>query len=139
MARIRHKDTKPEMIVRRFLHAQGLRYRLHDKSLSGTPDIVFPSRRVAVAVKGCFWHRHDDPSCKLARLPKSRLEFWIPKLEANRTRDLAQEARLSEAGWKLLVIWECEVSNHEALKRLMTGIRGCSDRGARRGVEQPRR
>jgi DNA mismatch endonuclease (patch repair protein) len=83
MARVRGRDTKPEMRVRRALHAAGLRYRLHAKGLPGRPDLVLPSRRVAVFVHGCFWHRHPDPTRKLARLPKSRLDFWLPKLDGS--------------------------------------------------------
>lgn len=97
------------MRVRRALHAAGLRYRLHVKDLPGRPDIVLPSRRIAIFVHGCFWHRHPEPGCKLARLPKSRLDFWVPKLEANRARDQAKEAALRDAGWIVRVIWECEL------------------------------
>lgn len=109
MAKVRGRDTKPEMRVRRALHAVGIRYRLHAKDLPGRPDIVLPSRRVAIFVHGCFWHRHPDPSCKLARLPKSRLDFWVPKLEANRARDQLKEGALRKAGWTVRVIWECEL------------------------------
>ena len=126
MARIRAKNTKPEMRVRRFLHAAGLRFRLHARSLPGTPDMVFPSRRVAVAVRGCFWHRHPDPGCKLARLPKSRLDFWLPKLEGNRERDLRQEAELAAMGWTLHVIWECQVGDEDRLNGLACAIREAS-------------
>src|SRR5664279_1164504 len=87
MARIRGKDTGTELVVRSLIHSLGYRYRLHAKSLPGRPDLVFRKRRKVVFVHGCFWHRHDDPGCKLARLPKSRLEFWVPKLEGNRDRD----------------------------------------------------
>lgn len=107
MARVRGRDTKPEMLVRRALHAAGLRYRLHAKDLPGKPDIVLPSRRVAVFVHGCFWHRHPDPNCKLARLPKSRLDFWIPKLEGNRARDERKKAELEALGWTVVEVWEC--------------------------------
>src|SRR5687768_17294491 len=91
MSRIGAKDTKPEMAVRRLVHSLGYRYRLHRRSLPGNPDLVFPARRKAIFVHGCFWHRHPDSSCKLARLPKSRGDFWIPKLEANAERDLRNE------------------------------------------------
>lgn len=112
MARIKGRDTKPEMRVRRALHAAGLRYRLHAKDLPGKPDIILPSRRIAIFVHGCFWHRHPDPSCKLARMPKSRIDFWQEKLEANRARDGRNEAALRAAGWDVRVIWECEISEH---------------------------
>ncbi|WP_197411517.1 MULTISPECIES: very short patch repair endonuclease [unclassified Sphingopyxis] len=112
MARIKGRDTKPEMRVRRALHAAGLRYRLHAKNLPGKPDIVLPSRRIAIFVHGCFWHRHPDPSCKLARMPKSRIDFWQNKLEGNRARDERNEAALRTTGWDVRVIWECEISEH---------------------------
>lgn len=108
MARVRGRDTKPEIRVRRALHAAGLRYRLHAKGLPGRPDLILPSRRIAVFVHGCFWHRHPDPECKLARLPKSRLDFWLPKLEGNRARDERNKAALEALGWKVIEIWECQ-------------------------------
>lgn len=123
MARIRAVDTKPEMIVRRAFHAAGLRFRLHDRRLPGTPDIVFPSRRVAVEVRGCFWHRHADPMCRLARLPKSRLDFWLPKLERNTERDQRKAAELAEMGWRLHVVWECQIRNGDLIARLIEEIR----------------
>lgn len=107
MALIRGRDTKPEMRVRKALHAAGLRYRLHAK-LPGKPDLIFPSRRIVVLVHGCFWHRHPDPSCKLARLPKSRLDFWLPKLEGNARRDLEKRTTLEALGWRVITVWECE-------------------------------
>ncbi len=107
MRRIRAKDTSPEMVVRGFVHALGFRYRLHDKNLPGCPDLVFPSRRKVIFVHGCFWHRHNR--CSFARLPKSRLDFWLPKLEGNRRRDVIKLRQLSRLGWKWLVIWECEL------------------------------
>jgi DNA mismatch endonuclease (patch repair protein) len=108
MALVRHKDTKPELRVRRFFHAAGLRYRLHSKALPGRPDLIFPARRVAVFIHGCFWHRHPAPDCKLSRLPKSRLEFWQPKLDGNTARDTRNTLALEAAGWRVLIIWECE-------------------------------
>ncbi|MFV0408372.1 MAG: very short patch repair endonuclease, partial [Paracoccus sp. (in: a-proteobacteria)] len=94
VARIRGRDSKPEMIVRRLTHALGFRYRIHRLNLPGTTDLVFASRRKVIFVHGCFWHRHPDPSCKLARMPKTKLDFWAPKLENNRKRDEANLARL---------------------------------------------
>lgn len=122
MARVRGRDTKPEMRVRRALHAAGLRYRLHAKGLPGRPDLILPSRRVAVFVHGCFWHRHPDPDCKLARLPKSRLDFWIPKLEGNRARDERNKAALEALGWKVIEIWECEIAD-DALRTVAKRIK----------------
>ncbi len=116
MSRVRGKDSKPEMVVRRLVHGMGYRYRLHRRDLPGTPDLVFPSRKKAIFVHGCFWHRHPDPACKLARLPKSRLGFWKTKLEGNRRRDLENRARLSELGWDVLVVWECRIGYGERMK-----------------------
>lgn len=117
MARVRSKDTKPELIVRRLVHGMGYRYRLHAKDLPGKPDLVFRPRRKVVFVHGCFWHRHPDPGCPLARLPKSRLEFWLPKLEANRARDERAVDALEKNGWRVLVVWECQIKYTEALNK----------------------
>ena len=103
MSRIGPKNTAPEMIVRRMLHALGFRFRLHRKDLPGTPDIVFPGRRKAIMVHGCFWHAHG---CKIGRPPKSRPEFWQPKLERNRQRDAENVADLRESGWDVETIWQ---------------------------------
>jgi len=113
MSRIKGKNTKPELIVRSLIHRMGYRYRLHGKGLPGRPDLVFTGRRKVIFVHGCFWHRHEG--CRLARLPKSRLDFWRPKLEANAERDKEVERRVTELGWKILIIWECEVKNEAAL------------------------
>lgn len=109
MRLIRSRDTKPEWLVRRALHAAGLRYRLHARELPGRPDIVFRKQHVAVMVHGCFWHQHPDPSCKLARMPKSRPEFWGPKLRGNRSRDELVRAKLEDGGWRVFEIWECQL------------------------------
>ncbi|MGY1489016.1 very short patch repair endonuclease [Methylobacillus pratensis] len=114
MRRVRARNTMPEMIVRRMVYAMGYRYRLHVKNLSGKPDLVFKSRKKIIFVNGCFWHRHQN--CSLARLPKSRKEFWLPKLEANRQRDLKTEIVLREMGWGVLTIWECELGDTDKLK-----------------------
>ena len=119
MSRVRGKDSKPEMVVRRLVHRMGYRYRLHRRDLPGTPDLVFPSRKKAIFVHGCFWHRHPDPACKLARLPKSRLDFWEPKLEGNRRRDRDNQARLSELGWDVLVVWECQIGYKEQIENIV--------------------
>jgi len=116
MSLVKSKDTKPELRVRRLLHAMGYRYRLHRKDLPGKPDIVVSKRRKAIFVHGCFWHRHDDPACRLARLPKSRKDFWEPKLTANAERDRRNIEALKELGWKVLVVWECELGNNEQLE-----------------------
>lgn len=125
MRRIRGRDTKPELIVRQLLWGMGYRYRLQARDLPGRPDIVFRGRRLAIMVHGCFWHRHPDPACPLARLPKSRLDFWLPKLERNRERDLANLAKLDALGWRVLLVWECELRDRErlgnTLRRFMEG------------------
>ncbi|HDV8353539.1 TPA: DNA mismatch endonuclease Vsr [Burkholderia vietnamiensis] len=113
MSRIKGGNTKPELIVRSLIHRMGYRYRLHGKGLPGRPDLVFATRRKVIFVHGCFWHRHEG--CRLARLPKSRLDFWRPKLEANAERDKGVERRLTELGWKVLTIWECEVKDEAVL------------------------
>src|SRR5579863_8321987 len=115
MRRIRSADTSPEMAVRRLVHRMGYRYRLHRTDLPGKPDLVFPSRKKVIFVHGCFWHRH--PACGLARLPKSRLSFWVPKLEGNRRRDLKNIRGLKKLGWAAEVIWECETKNLRELAR----------------------
>ena len=120
MALVRSRVTKPEMRVRRALHAAGLRYRLHDRRLPGSPDLVFPSRRIAFFVHGCFWHRHVG--CAAARLPKTRLEFWEPKLSGNVSRDQRQREVLEASGWTVLVVWECETRDLVALDALAQWI-----------------
>jgi len=110
MSRIRSRDTKPELQLRRALHAAGLRYRLHDRRLPGTPDIVFPGRRAVIFVHGCFWHGHD---CPLSITPATRTEFWEDKIRRNRTRDSASEAALLGAGWRVLTVWECALRGRE--------------------------
>jgi DNA mismatch endonuclease (patch repair protein) len=123
MGLIRGRDTRPEMRVRGALRSLGLHYRLQARELPGRPDIVFRRQRTAIFVHGCFWHRHLGANCKLARLPKSRLDFWLPKLEGNRRRDLANQARLRSLGWRVLVIWECQTHDLAALlARLMSDL-----------------
>lgn len=116
MARVRSKDTKPEMVVRRIVYSLGHRYRLHGRTLPGRPDLVFARRRKVIFVHGCFWHRHGD-ACALTRWPKSRLEFWKPKLEGNQERDHRNERALEQMGWKFLVIWECETQRLDLLRQ----------------------
>jgi DNA mismatch endonuclease (patch repair protein) len=123
MARVRGRDTKPELRVRRALHAAGLRYRLHAKELPGRPDIVFRPWKLAIFVHGCFWHRHGDAACKLARLPKSRRDFWEPKLRGNRDRDLRNQVELRRAGWEVMVVWECQLSKATILDSLIASIK----------------
>ncbi|MER9309636.1 DNA mismatch endonuclease Vsr [Mesorhizobium australicum] len=124
MARIHGRDTKPEMVVRRLLHGMGYRYRLHRGDLPGKPDIVFGKRKKAIFIHGCFWHRHDDPACTLARLPKSRLDFWGPKLSANAKRDALKQDALKRLGWNVLVVWECEFRQGGTIREQAASIRG---------------
>lgn len=124
MSLVRGRDTKPEMRVRCLVHSLGYRYRLHRRDLPGSPDLVFGPRRKVIFVHGCFWHRHPDPSCKLARLPKSRQEFWLPKLEGNRARDERINAALTAMGWTVLEIWECETADTESLAEKIKGFLG---------------
>lgn len=109
MARFRSKDTKPEMLVRRELHRRGYRFRLHRRDLPGKPDIVLPRHAIAIFVHGCFWHQHDG--CKIARVPKTRTEFWKMKFDGNRLRDHVAAERLAALGWRVIVLWECDVVN----------------------------
>ena len=104
MSRIRGRDTGPEMLIRRGLHARGYRYRLQARDLPGRPDLVFPKHRAVIFVHGCFWHGHD---CPMFRLPATRTEFWQRKIAANQARDRATDAALAELGWRRLTIWEC--------------------------------
>jgi DNA mismatch endonuclease (patch repair protein) len=118
MQRIRKTDTKPEMIVRRLVHAMGYRYRLHQSDLPGSPDIVLTRHRKVILVHGCFWHRHDCADGH--KLPRSKPEYWAPKLERNRRRDEANIARLHELGWRVLVVWECEITNGRWLSKTLS-------------------
>jgi len=113
MRAIRKKNTKPEIRVRRRLHALGYRFRLHRSDLPGTPDIVLPKHRVAIQVHGCFWHQHRG--CRHAVRPRIRPDYWLPKLERNVARDHETKAALEALGWRVLVIWECELANDHAL------------------------
>lgn len=121
MSRIGGKNTAPELTVRRLLHALGYRYRLHRRDLPGTPDIVFPSRRKAIFVNGCFWHAHG---CRIGRPPKSRPEFWEPKLERNRARDKRNRSDLRAKGWNVLTVWECQTRKPDALSTKVLSFLG---------------
>ena len=129
MRLIRAKDTKPEIIVRRLLHSMGYRYRIHVAALPGRPDIVFPGRRKVIFVHGCFWHLHDN----CGRAPKSRLEYWMPKLEGNRARDHANVARLAALGWDVLVVWECAVKDLAGMTLSLRAFLDGSNRPPPRG------
>ncbi len=110
----RGKDTKPEIAVRRLLHAMGYRFRLHRRDLPGTPDIVFPSRHKVIQVHGCFWHQHEG--CRRATLPATRRDFWLPKLARNKERDKESETRLRALGWEVETVWECQLRDGDALQ-----------------------
>jgi DNA mismatch endonuclease (patch repair protein) len=120
MSRVRSTNTMPELAIRRLIFGLGYRYRLHDKQLPGTPDLVFPGRLKVVFVNGCFWHGHDD--CRYARLPKTRVRFWRAKIERNRSRDLENIEMLNAGGWQTLTIWQCELRDIEKLTRKIYGF-----------------
>lgn len=124
MSRVRSKDTKPEMLVRKFLFSHGFRYRLHDKKLSGKPDMVLPKYRTVVFVHGCFFHGHEG--CRYFVVPKTRTEWWLDKINGNRRRDAVNEAKLEEAGWRIITIFECELkpkTKDETLGKLLEKLK----------------
>lgn len=113
MSRIRSRDTKPEIRVRKACHAMGYRFRLHRKDLPGKPDLVFPKHQKVIFVQGCFWHQHAG--CKLASRPKTNSSYWEPKLRRNVERDAKARSSLEEQGWSVLYVWECETKSHGSL------------------------
>lgn len=135
MSGIRSTDTKPEMMLRRGLHRRGLRFRLHDRSLPGTPDLVFPGRRAVLFAHGCFWHGHD---CHLFRLPATRADFWAAKIARNRANDDRAVSRLVDEGWRVGTVWECALRGRsrlpedEVLRRCEQWLRGGS---GKRGLD----
>lgn len=124
MAGIRGKDTEPELAVRRFLHGRGLRFRLHRRDLPGCPDIVFPKYGTVVFVHGCFWHRHRG--CQFTTTPATRREFWLSKFQGNVRRDRSQARELRRMGWRVSVVWECEIGQERKLRALEREIKGGS-------------
>ncbi len=124
MAAIKGKDTKPEMIVRKYLFSRGLRFRIQVRKLPGNPDIVLPKYKTVIFVNGCFWHGHEG--CRYFRLPKSNVEFWKEKIERNVARDFRNEAELKTLGWRVIRVWECEIKTvaqrEEYLKHLYDRI-----------------
>ena len=114
MSRIKSKDTKPEMILRKSLHQLGFRYRLHSSDLPGKPDMIFPKFQICIFVHGCFWHRHEG--CPRSTIPKTNTLFWQEKFHRNKNRDIENVIRLFDLGWRVEIVWECELSTHE--KRL---------------------
>ncbi|WP_201864464.1 very short patch repair endonuclease [Microvirga soli] len=121
MQSVRSKNTGPEMIVRRIAHALGYRFRVHRRDLPGTPDLVFPSRRKAIYVHGCFWHGHG---CPKGKLPKSRPEFWIPKIARNKERDADTVAAMEAMGWETLTLWQCETKDRDAVVKALVDFLG---------------
>ncbi len=117
MAAVRSKNTKPEIAVRKLLHAAGYRFRLHSKDLPGSPDIVLPKLKTVVFVNGCFWHRH--PGCRFAAVPATRSDFWIHKFEENVQRDKRNYDLLRTLGWRVIVIWECEISSISDIRKFL--------------------
>jgi len=111
MSRIRSKDTQPELLIRRFLFANGLRYRLYDKKLPGKPDIILKKFRTVIFVHGCFWHGHDN--CKYFVVPKTRTEFWLDKIERNKKRDKENAALLKNNGWNIIIVYECQLKKRK--------------------------
>lgn len=120
MARVKGKNTSPEMAVRRAAHALGLRFRLHRRELPGRPDLIFPKHRLAIFVHGCFWHRHSG--CKRATTPKTRRDFWRRKFADNEARDQRVVALLRDMGWRVEIIWECETKNRDTLPHRLTNM-----------------
>lgn len=108
---------EPELLVRKLVHRLGYRYRLHGKDLPGKPDLVFPSRHKVIFVHGCFWHQHSRNSCRITRVPKSNLGYWLPKLERNKKRDAQNRRKLRRLGWDYLVVWECQAGQENALRK----------------------
>ena len=127
MANIKGKNTKPEMMVRKALFAQGYRFRLHRKDLPGSPDVVLPGRNLVIFVNGCFWHSHS--ACRLAKMPATRPEFWQAKLERNKNRDLKSITALAELGWRVLVVWECFIRDQTDLRGLGSAMAGWIEGG----------
>ena len=116
MSQIKGRNTKPEMLVRKFLHAQGFRYKLHDKTLPGKPDIVLPKYKTVIFIHGCFWHGHKD--CKYYIVPKTRTEWWLQKINGNIANDDKALKALKKDGWKIITIWECDLKPAKVEKTL---------------------
>lgn len=120
MAAVKGKDTKPEMLVRRYLHGLGYRYGLHNRKLPGSPDLVLRRLKTVIFIHGCFWHGHEG--CKYYRLPKSNIDFWQTKIDRNRKRDAEVEAKLNSMGWRVLTVWECDLKNKERRERTLSHL-----------------
>lgn len=118
MSQIKASNTKPELLVRKFLHAQGYRYKLHDKTLPGKPDIVLPKYKTVIFVHGCFWHGHVN--CKYFKIPKTRTQWWLDKINTNKVNDAKAVKALKKEGWKVITVWECSLKPNKAEKTLFT-------------------
>ena len=121
MSRIRSKDTKPELVVRKFLYKNGFRYVLYNKRLPGKPDLSNSKREIAIFVHGCFWHHHGK--CKRGKWPKSNQDYWIPKIKRNTKKDRINKKQLEDMGWTVFTIWECETNKNDCLNDLFNGIK----------------
>ena len=119
MSRIRAKNTKPEILVRRFLFSQGFRFRLYQKNLPGSPDIVLKKHKTVIVINGCFWHGHDN--CPIFKMPKTRVKFWASKIERNKARDISERKSLKKLGWKIITVWECQLRKKK-LEKTLTSI-----------------
>lgn len=128
MSRVRGKDTVPEYAVRRLLHRLGYRYRLHVAALPGKPDLVFPARKKVVFVHGCFWHGHE---CRLGRRPRSNVDFWVAKAQANRTRDALDVERLHGLGWQVFIVWQCQTRDADRLTAALVQFLGAANKADR--------
>jgi|TARA_B100001964_G_scaffold181878_1_gene201212 DNA mismatch endonuclease (patch repair protein) len=120
MSKIRSKNTRPELAVRKYLYSNGFRYRLHNRKLPGKPDITNQSKKTAVFVNGCFWHQHEG--CKKAAIPKSNKSYWLPKLEKNVARFNDNTNKLLDMGWKVFIVWECETKDEDVLKSILDAV-----------------
>ncbi|SKA20756.1 T/G mismatch-specific endonuclease [Sediminibacterium ginsengisoli] len=126
MSRIKGKNTKPEMLVRKFLFSHGLRYKLHDKKLHGKPDLVLPKYRTIIFINGCFWHGHDQ--CRYFVVPKTKTDWWLAKINANKANDAENIARLLHEKWKIIVIWECDLKADKRAETLQNLLKGITNR-----------
>lgn len=125
MSRIKGKDTKPELLVRKYLHAQGYRYKLHDKTLPGKPDLVLPKHKTVIFIHGCFWHGHNN--CKYFTIPKTRTEWWTEKINKNKANDEKAIKELKRNGWKIITVWECKLKpakSNQTLNKIKAKLTG---------------
>ena len=121
MSQIKSKDTKPELLIRKFLFANGFRYKLHDKTMPGKPDIVLPKFKTVIFVNGCFWHGHEN--CSFFKLPKTRTKWWREKIEKNRMNDTLKQSKLVEMNYRVITVWECEIKNKTIYTNLVKNVK----------------